>query len=153
MLCRAATTADVPQLVRLGQRMHDESKIYGHYPLNIEKGAYIFNSLLSTPNDDLWFDVIDRDDGDLRGMIIAERVEDLWTQATVTSDHLIFVDKEVRNSLIAGRFLLRLLHWADKVPGIVRITANAGLDDVHAGKVFTKAGLGFRGTVHGKETI
>lgn len=102
-------------------------------------------------NDDLFCKVLD--DGErLQGLVIAERLPDLWMNAKVVVEHVIFIRPAFWGSFAAGKLLLQFKQWAEAIPGtVVRVHAEAGPTNEKARRAFNKLGWAERGTVHGVE--
>lgn len=101
---------------------------------------------------DIFFKVIEFE-GAVEGFIIAERMNDLYTDYRIVIDHFIYVTPNMRRSPQMGKLLKEFVQWAEQTPAVIRVQATAGVEEQHAGQVFEKLGWQECGRVYGKENV
>jgi len=147
-MIRDAAADDIPQVAQLIAAFYDDAP-YEAPQINLKKTEYVLPFFLGgKPN--VFFKVIEVEGG-LVGAVLAERTQDLWSDALKTMDHFIYVKPPWRGSLAAGRLIMQLRDWANEVPSVVRFEASSGLKDDELGRVFMKSGWSYRGTLYGSE--
>lgn len=91
--------------------------------------------------------------GWVQGVIIAERVEDVWSDLRVVVEHLIYVRSPYRGSAAAGRLLYAFKDWAEAQPSAIRAQASSGINDPAVFEMYKKMGWHERGRIFGKEVV
>lgn len=148
-MIRDAKERDIPYIIDLIEHFYDEAP-YDAPVVNREKAAYVLLHLIPTIGQKTFLKVIDAGPV-LAGVLYAERVPDLWSDATLASEGLMYVRPEWRKTLSAGRLLVSFARWSQEIPSVVRVEASSGINDEHAAAVFDKLGWSRRGVLHGME--
>lgn len=149
MAIRDATASDVPQLCGLISDFYGESK-YVAPVIDPDKTAFVLRFMIERISDDLFFKVIERD-GRVVGLLIAERLPDLWSHAEKAVEQIMYVTPGYRGTASAGKLLIEFARWSQIRPAVVRVEASSGVDNDKAAAVFAKLGWEPRGTLHGME--
>mgnify|MGYP003635339584 CR=1 FL=1 len=153
MHVREALLQDIVGVTGLIQDFYSEQPLECP-PINVERSKAIIGALVAAQavdNNAVFLRVIADDDGGLHGMIIAERVQDLWTDEKVVCEYFIFTSPAQRGTLCAGRLLLTFKKWAEAERCVIRVSASSGIKDAHAAGVFVKLGWEPRGLLFGTE--
>lgn len=107
-MIRDAVPADIPALLKLGERMHAESR-YRDMPWSTAKVGALMDALIAS--DDGLLIVSDRD-GEITGGMLASIDEHYFSSARVASDFALFVSPDRRGGIAAAALLRRYAAWA-----------------------------------------
>lgn len=109
---RRATRDDVPAIVALGQRMHEESPRYSRYPYQPERIRRAIGLMLASPS---CFVLVAERDGAPAGFFGGMLSEHPFTGHFYAGDAAVYVAPEHRGTSILPRMLREFERWADDV--------------------------------------
>lgn len=138
-MIRQATTADVPALVALGERMHKESS-FSSMRFSREK---VYKRLVTLVQADYGFAVAVEQEGRVVGGMVGAVFEDWYTTDKVATDFALFLEPEFRNGITAARLVSRFVSWA-KASGAKQIRPGVSTGEVGAGAERLYEHFGFR---------
>lgn len=149
MYIRDADQADIPQLCGLIADFYAEAP-YDAPLINPDKAAHVFDALIAAPADAVYIKVIEHQ-GMIVGGLLAERQEDIWSDAHKVVELFMYVHPPYRKRPAVGKLLLDFKRWTQEIPSVVRVEASSGINDEDAAKVFKKLGWRYRGMLYGSE--
>ena len=120
---RAATAADLLQLVQLSKEMHAETS-FQSLSFSEPKIALELATFLAEPRN---FTCVADRDGKLVGAIGAYLTAPIFSDDPVVFDHFWYVSQEARGSLVGSRLLKYVAQWA-KVQGAKACFLTLGSD-------------------------
>lgn len=153
MPIRPAGHADVPHIVALLNRMHDESPVVRAFQFDPDIAMETIDNVLDAESDDvfMWIYI---DAGKVQGLILMEAAPALFGAYTIVAEHLVYASPEARGSFGMGRLLQTALRWAEGKGDVIRFEASSGIEqDDLAKATFEKLGLRPSGTLYGKEMV
>lgn len=106
-MIRPAATADIPQLVALGEAMHAESR-YARFPWNARKVCGLMDWLIA--NDDGLLLVAERD-GEIVGGFLGMAADHWAVDMRVATDFALYVVPDRRGGMAAVRLLRAYKAW------------------------------------------
>lgn len=152
------TPSNIDAILDAMRAMHQESGVYGKFPLNEGDCRAIVEALISKIGENVFFEIATDDDGTCAGFIAAEVLPDLWTDALITSEHGVYVRPEYRGGKgkglgrgIGRDLMSSYIAWARRHADILRIAVVAGIDDKLGGAFMEAHGLEPRGRFYGME--
>lgn len=149
-----ANPSDVDDIVQLLVAFYDESPHGERYPVNVARATINAKELIRSSVDlpDAWLALIARDStGKAVGFTAACRLPDLWSDALIVKDLVIYALPEARGSVVIGRMVRWLRAWTETHRGMVRIELSSGIDNNLAASAGRHFGWEARGVFIGKE--
>jgi hypothetical protein len=141
---RAPQWKDLPQLLELGRRMHQEVW-YAHIPLSESQVATFFYNVMI--NTDRNFCRLAVADGVIIGAIAGARMPYWFSTASGVFDQFLFVDRNYRGTLAAFRLWREMLAWSRYV-GAVELTHGVGTSSPVADRFFHGLGMNHVGGIY-----
>lgn len=111
IVIRSARLIDWPQVMKLAQAMHAESR-FSKFQLKEEKLRKVFEGQLNNPRVACCL-LAENDDEKVVGMLVGYVVELFFTNALIAQDRVFFVLPEFRGSSAAVRLLTAFRKWAE----------------------------------------
>lgn len=142
---RPANLLDLPGLLALGERMHQESPHFRRIAFCRERLHATLVSVLESPAGFLW--VAERD-GRIAGVMVAIAVQHWCSTDLVASELALFVEQKYRGTLIAARLIKQYLAWAEGL-GCKLVTAgvSTGVNVEQTTRLYEALGLKRFGTI------
>lgn len=107
-MIRAATPADIPTMLQLGEAMHAESR-YARHPWNTAKVEALIAGLIESPDG---LALVAERDGALIGGFLGSVDEHYFTNARQACDFALFVSPDRRGALTGKQLLAAYVAWA-----------------------------------------
>jgi len=107
-MIRAATEADIPRMVELGQEMHAESPEFRAMQYDVERVAAAIRHAIYSP---LGFAKVIERDGLMVGGMVAMAAQHYFSTDYVTCDLALFIAKEHRGGMAAARLIAEYRDW------------------------------------------
>jgi GNAT superfamily N-acetyltransferase len=139
---RRASAQDLPQILRLSEEMHAETsfKVLG---FSASKTATEIMSCIL--NFDMFFEVAE-DRGRIVGMLAAYVSQPYFSEDLVVYDHVWYVGKEARGTMVGPRLLKHLAEWAKLCRAkAVFVTLGSDVSQERVGKLVEKLGYSHLG--------
>jgi hypothetical protein len=105
---RTPTAADLPEIVRLAKEMHSETAFRTFSFDEIKSAAEIMSCMINPTN----FVCVAEDRGRLVGLVSVYLTTPYFSNDKVVYDHIWYVSKEARGSLVGTRLLKFVNQWA-----------------------------------------
>lgn len=144
-IVRAATAADIPRLVELGQVMHAESPRFRDFEFLPERLAGSIGNLLGMEHGLCL--VAEHADHGIVGGLLAVAVPhyacDLWQ----ASDLAFFVHPQHRGGVAAARLVHAYREWADGFGAMASIGLSTGVETVRTGLLLKALGAEDGGSI------
>lgn len=136
---RRAVPGDLPQIMSLAREMHAETS-FSTLSFSDSKAATEVMSCIMNPNT---FVCVAEDQGQVVGMIAAYLSQPYFSDDLVVYDHIWFVGKAGRGSLVGSRMLKHVAEWG-RLCGAkaVFVTLGSDVSQERVGKLVEK--LGYR---------
>lgn len=109
MLIRAPAYDDIPALIDMGSRIHEEGA-YAFLPFNREKVGALIASYIEEP--DWRFGAVAEEDGALIGMMGGYVTDYFFCDELVACDVILFVERAFRGGSAAARLIEAFREWA-----------------------------------------
>ena len=147
---RLMTEADIDPMIELGAAMHKEGA-FASLDYSYEKCRKFGQRYLSRP--DLHFSMCAEENGQIVGMMMGQLVPYYFGDDFMASDHLWYVRKDKRGSMVGIRLLKAFSKWA-KSKGAkevcIGVSTNVNTDRTH--ELLTRMGFSHVGGTY-KETV
>lgn len=146
---RWAAEADIPQLVALGRRMHEESPRYAHRRYDDAKVAAVAHKLITTPGAGCV--LVAEKGGRIVGTIAGFANEHWFGPDKFVADLAVFLAPEWRGGSIFIKMLRRFEDWAQSVGAVeVVLGISTGINPEMLGPVYERLGYRCFGTSYVK---
>lgn len=147
-MIRDLTHDDLPQLLELAREMH-RTGVYAAYPMDEARVAYILEAVIAAPTSlTLGYEI----KGELVGAFVGEVVQDLWVDAQVAVNQLLYVRAQSRSSRAGFCLLNAYTEWAAKQGAdVLSFSVYAGINNDAVGRSLHKLGFSAAGGVYKKE--
>ena len=106
---RIPTAADLPEIVRLAKEMHAETS-FRTLSFDEAKSAAEIMSCMTNPTN---FVCVAEDNGRLVGLVSVYLTTPYFSNDRVVYDHIWYVAKEARGSLVGSRLLKYVSQWSE----------------------------------------
>lgn len=149
-MIRAATHADIPRLVELGQAMHAESR-FRRYPYEIEDVAHSLAALISSPT--VGVVLVEEAGGEIIGGFAGVVAPFFFaSKVKFASDMALFVLPGKRGGMAAAK-LVRAFHaWAkEQGASETNLGINTGVHPERTGRFFERLGFKCCGALYLQE--
>jgi GNAT superfamily N-acetyltransferase len=134
---RRAATQDLPQIMHLAKEMHEESSFR---PLSFSESKSATEILSCILNPDM-FVAVAEDRGQILGIIAAYLSKPYFSEDFVVYDHIWYVGKEARGTMVGPRLLKHLAEWAKLCKAkAVFVTLGSDVSQERVGKLVEKLG-------------
>jgi hypothetical protein len=147
-MIRGLTHDDLPQLLELAREMH-RTGVYAAYPMDEARVAYILTRLIEVPEAlSIGYEI----KGELVGAFFGEVVQDLWVDAMIGVNQMVYV-REVSRSSKAGLALIKAYtDWAiQQGADVLSFSVYAGINNAAVGRALQKLQYNDAGGVYKKE--
>lgn len=143
-MIRPATKQDIPEIVRLSETMHQESR-YRTLPYNGDKFARLMARLIDSPAGMV---AVAERDGQIIGAIAGVVTDHYFADATISYELGLYVEKAHRGTLAGYRLAKEYIDWA-KSQGVdqVDMGITTGIDEERTGRMYERLGLHHVGIV------
>lgn len=144
-MIREMAEEDIPLMIELGASMHLESE-YAPFEYSRVKCQALGNEIISN---DAFCGFVSESNGVINGMFIGASWGHYFSDAVLSSDLLLYVDKESRGGLTGLRLIKRYIQWAkDRKVDDIRLGETAGIDREAVNRLYTKLGFTNCGTIY-----
>lgn len=133
MTIRAATLDDVPVMVELGRRMHEESS-YRTMTYSAERVAETAKLLVEHG-----FALVAEKNGEVIGGMMGDVITPWYTTERMGTDYALYIAPEHRNGLLALKLVKRFEEWCVSM-GATRIRPGVSTGSISAGKIYRALG-------------
>lgn len=146
MIKTTLTREDALEIMKLGKRLHQESR-FKNQPFNEQRCWAILESTIKMP--DRSFIAFD---SDYRGFILMAITEEFFSGEKWAGDRSLYIAPEHRGGSLVVRLLEAAYKWS-KENGASEMTIfhNTGIDTDKAPKLFNKLGFDMKGYIFVKE--
>lgn len=143
-MIRPATKHDIPEIVRLSETMHQESR-YRTLLYNGDKFARLMARLIDSPAGMV---AVAERDGQIIGAIAGVVTDHYFADATISYELGLYVEKAHRGTLAGYRLAKEYIDWA-KSQGVdqVDMGITTGIDEERTGRMYERLGLRHVGIV------
>lgn len=137
---RTAVPEDLPEILALGQQMHEESA-FRYFNFDVPKCAMLFHTCVTNP-DDHFIQVAVGPANDIIGLFIGHITEYYFGTDLIASDYLWYVTPEHRGSRAGLTLLQDFQKWAaDRQAVEVHVGISTGVFAERTGALLTKLGF------------
>jgi len=137
-MIRRAQKSDIPEIIRLSETMHMESR-YRTLPYNGAKFADLIGKLIAN-SDGLV--VVAEKDGQLIGAIAGMVVENYFADARIAYEFGLYVEPAQRGTLAGYRLAKSYVDWAtEKGADQIDMGITTGITEERTGKMYERLGL------------
>ena len=145
---RRPVPADLPQLMRLAKEMHAETS-FSTLSFDDAKAASEIMSFVLNPE---MFVCAAEKDGVILGLVAAFLSQPYFSDDLVIYDHIWYVSKEARGTMIGPRLLNRLSEWGSLCKAkAIFVTLGSDVNQERVGKLVEKLGYGRLGGYYRKD--
>lgn len=132
-MIRKATIEDIPAIVRMGERLHNESSFS---PISYcgERVAQAASALISHG-----FAVMAETDGTVIGGMMGDVLTPWYSTERMGIDYTLYIEPEHRNGILAIRMVRMFEEWC-KSMGAVQIRPGVSTGHMSAGKLYRALG-------------
>ncbi|EMC2288531.1 GNAT family N-acetyltransferase [Salmonella enterica] len=143
-MIRPANIADIPEIIRLSEAMHLESR-YRTLPYCGAKFATLLRRLIDSPDGMV---AVAEKNGAVVGTIAAVITEHYFADALISYELGLYVEKAHRGTLAGYRLAKEYIDWA-KSKGVDQIDMGitTGIDEERTGRMYEHLGLTHVGIV------
>lgn len=134
-MIRNATADDIPKLVEMGQRLHDETT-YRHVTYAPDRVAATCAMMINQG-----FLMVAEKDGVVVGGMMGDVHVPWYTTERMGIDHSLYIEPEHRNGLIAAKLIKKFEAWCIKM-GATQIRPGIGTGDKSVVRLYK--GLGYK---------
>jgi L-amino acid N-acyltransferase YncA len=138
-MIRNATPADIPKLVEMGQKLHDETT-YAHVSYAADRVA---NTCLLMMNQG--FLVVAEKNGEVVGVMMGDVQTPWYTNERMGFDMTLYIEPEHRNGMMAMRMIKRFEEWCIAM-GATQIRPGIGTGNPSVAKLYLALGYKAVGT-------
>ena len=143
-MLRDATLDDIPDLILLGERMHNES-IYACLRYSPSKVAETFSRLIDSERG--LFLVAERA-GAIVGFVTASAGEPYFSDEIMVTEHLVYMTPENRGTITAVRLLMAFVQWAKRFePKLITAGITTGVTMRESAELYQRIGFDLMGYV------
>ncbi|EMM5415292.1 GNAT family N-acetyltransferase [Citrobacter amalonaticus] len=143
-MIRPASTADIPEIIRLSEIMHQESR-YRTLPYNGVKFSALLRRLIDSSDGMV---AVAEKDGAIVGAIAAVVTEHYFADATISYELGLYVEKAHRGTLAGYRLAKEYITWAkSKDVDQIDMGITTGIDEERTGRMYERLGLKHVGIV------
>ncbi len=147
-MIRPATKEDIPALVLLGMRMHQESR-YRNFSFSADKCRALAEQLI-----DSCFGVVlvAEHDGQIIGWMGGGIAEQWFSTDRMAFEYGVFIDAERRGATAGYRLVKAFIAWA-KENGVreIRMGITTGIHEERTGELYQRLGLARTGLLYSME--
>jgi GNAT superfamily N-acetyltransferase len=144
-MIRDMIKSDIPLMTELGARMHLESE-YSEFNYAPEKCFALGDEIVASDN---MCGFVAEVDGVVMGMFIGASWCHYFSDATLSSDLLLYVSPDCRGGMTGLRLIKAYLAWAkSKHIDDIRLGETAGIDREVIAKLYNKLGFDNYGTIY-----
>jgi len=138
-MIRAADLNDIPAMVELGRRMHDESPRFRGLAYSAKKVRELCKNLITLEGGFAWVGVRE---GKVVAAMIGACGEHWMSTDKVASELALFVDRDARGAALAARLVTAFVSWAE-IEGAKSISAGAstGIETERTAQFYERFGF------------
>lgn len=137
-MIRRAQHADIPEIIRLSETMHMESR-YRALPYNGAKFAGLLRGLIDT---DSGLVVVAEKDGGLIGAIAGMVTDHFFADAKIAYEFGLYVEPAQRGTLAGYRLAKAYIDWAtEQGADQIDMGITTGIAEERTGKMYERLGL------------
>lgn len=145
---RRPLPTDLPQIMRLAKEMHAETSFHS-LSFNEAKAATEIMSFVLDPNT---FVCVAEKDGELVGIVAAFLSQPYFSDDLAVYDHIWYVSKDGRGSMVGPRLLKYLTEWAGLCKAsAIFVTLGSDVHQERVGKLVEKLGYSRLGGYYRKD--
>jgi hypothetical protein len=145
---RRPVPADLPQLMRLSKEMHGETS-FQSLSFSPSKTATELMSFIVNPD---LFMLVAEQEGEIVGMVAAFLSEPYFSDDLAVYDHVWFVSKAARGSMVGPRLLNYLTEWGRLCKAkTIFVTLGSDVDQDRVGKLVERLGYDRLGGYYRKD--
>jgi GNAT superfamily N-acetyltransferase len=137
-MIRKAVTADIPEIVALGARMHAESPRLSRLSYSPSKVAELLEVLIQS---DTGFVMVAIRNGEMIGAAMAVITEEWWSWDLVANELAVFVEQNSRGALIAARLIAQMDEWAKSQSRALQTGTTTGVNPERTAQLYEKLGF------------
>lgn len=150
MIVREVTEKDIPQIIHLGGRMHEESQ-YSALDFNPATVATMCYQIIDS-EDMVGFVAVSGKE--VVGMMSADVAPYLYGHELIAKDMLLYVQPEHRGSMAFLEMIKEYENWAFiKGAKLVFLSQTSGIDVEKVNKLYSRLGYDMVGGIHTKVMI
>lgn len=143
-MIRPARSADIPEIIRLSEIMHQESR-YRTLPYNGVKFAALLRQLIDSPAGMV---AVAEKNGDIVGAIAGMVTDHYFADATISYELGLYVEKAHRGTMAGYRLAKEYIDWAkEKGADQIDMGITTGIDEERTGQLYERLGLQHVGIV------
>lgn len=143
-MIRPARSADIPEIIRLSEIMHQESR-YRTLTYNGVKFAALLRQLIDSPSGMV---AVAERNGDIVGAIAAVVTDHYFADATISYELGLYVEKAHRGTMAGYRLAKEYIYWAkEKGADQIDMGITTGIDEERTGRLYERLGLQHVGIV------
>lgn len=137
-MIRPANSTDIPEIIRLSETMHQESR-YRTLPYNGRKFAALLRRLIDSPEGMV---AVAEKDSQIIGAIAAVVTEHYFADALISYELGLYVEKAHRGTLAGYRLAKEYINWATaKDVDQIDMGITTGIDEERTGRMYERLGL------------
>lgn len=145
MIIRTATTCDVPEILRIGRRLHDESE-YGVLRFDPKKTRAAISFMVQDDNHGTF---VAEDGHKLVGMICCECESPYFSSEKVAGEHMVYVVPESRGSVAFYRLVAMATEWAvSKGAKILYFRTSSGIEKEKVDNIYRRLDFNMVGGIY-----
>jgi len=139
---------DLPQLLELAREMH-RTGVYAAYPMDEARVAFILTRLIEVPEAlSIGYEI----KGALVGAFFGEVVQDLWVDAMIGVNQMVYVREGSRSSKAGLSLIKAYTDWATQQGAdVLSFSVYAGINNAAVGRALQKLNYSDAGGVYKKE--
>jgi GNAT superfamily N-acetyltransferase len=143
-MIRPAGFRDIPEIIRLSETMHQESR-YRDLPYSGQKFSALLRRLIDSPSGMV---AVAEKDGQIVGAVAAVITEHYFADANISYELGLYVEKAHRGTLAGYRLAKEYITWA-RSKGVDQIDMGitTGIDEDRTGRMYERLGLKHVGIV------
>ncbi|MCL2899781.1 GNAT family N-acetyltransferase [Brenneria tiliae] len=147
-MIRHATGDDIPALVLLGMRMHQESR-YRNFLFSSEKCQALAQQLIAT---DFGIVLVAEKDGQITGWMAGGIAEQWFSHDRMAFEYGVFIDAEHRGGSTGYRLVKEFIGWAKQHDiSIINMGITTGINAERTGDLYHRLGLQRTGLLYSME--
>ncbi|MEL4888578.1 GNAT family N-acetyltransferase [Pectobacterium betavasculorum] len=147
-MIRQATTQDIPQLVLLGMRMHQESS-YQKLSFDTEKCAGLADQLIASKYGVV---LVAEKEGQIIGWMAGGIAPFWFSHDRMAFEYGVFIDAEHRGGSAGYRLVKEFIRWAREHDAVeIRMGITTGVHEERTGDLYQKLGMKRTGLLYSME--
>ncbi|MBA5203088.1 GNAT family N-acetyltransferase [Pectobacterium aroidearum] len=147
-MIRQATKEDIPELVLLGMRMHQESS-YRKLSFDAEKCAALADQLIASTYGAV---LVAEIDGQIIGWMAGGIAPFWFSHDRMAFEYGVFIDAEYRGGSAGYRLVKEFVRWAKEHGAVeIRMGITTGVHEERTGELYQRLGLQRTGLLYSME--